>query len=610
VLSHQLGRNDAAADFIAKAIAENDRVSSFHNNLGNVLRALGRLEQAVTSYERALALKPDSVEALYNLAVTEQDRGKLDVAAAAYRRVIHGKPDHAAAHSNLGNILHAQGELDDAAACFEPALRLRPDFLPAQINRGNVLKAQGKPDEAILSYGRALTIAPDYAEAHNNLGIVLLEQGRLDEAVESYRRALSLQPSYVEAYRNLGNALKEQGKMQEAVDCYRRALSIAPNDAEARLGLAIAAIPILAANVAESMGTVQAFARSLDQLALWNKDVPGKLGKSVGSNQPFYLAYRPSDVTTSLSCYGDLLCAAAAEYWPRRVQSRPFGLSPRDRIRIVIVCAQIRRHHPVWEILLRGIIAHMQRTRFEIILYHTGSLADDETVCLPGSGVCTELPNITAQRWEGPGKPGGVVRYALCQQPIKFDPADDLLLARIAKTLGRCEFWLASPTKLCWATPRLQDRLAAAFRAEGLNPDAYLRVTPWLRREQFLGFLDEMDVYLDCPAFSGYTTAWQAVHRGIPIVTLEGEFLRQRLAAGLMRQIGIVDGIASSHDEYVELAVRFGRESKNCEDRTARRRAIKRAAPAADGNLSAIAEFERALIEAAAAQVTARPGSP
>jgi protein O-GlcNAc transferase len=702
VLSHQLGRNDAAADFIAKAIAENDRVSSFHNNLGNVLRALGRLEQAVTSYERALALKPDSVEALYNLAVTEQDRGKLDVAATAYRRVIHGKPDHAAAHSNLGNILHAQGELDDAAACFERALRLRPDFLPAQINRGNVLKAQGKPDEAILSYRRALTIAPDYAEAHNNLGIVLLEQGRLDEAVESYRRALSLQPSYAEAYRNLGNALKEQGKMQEAVDCYRRALSIAPNDAEARLGLAIAAIPILAASVAESMGTVQAFARSLDQLALWNKDVPGKLGKSVGSNQPFYLAYRPSDVTTSLSRYGDLMCAAAAEYWPRRVQSRPFGLSPRDRIRIVIVCAQIRRHHPVWEILLRGIIAHMQRTRFEIILYHTGSLADDETVwaksrvdrfvqgpkstaewlkdfnrdlpdvifypeigmdpatcalaalrlaplqaaswghpvttglpsidlyfsaelleqaraddhyCeklvrLPGSGVCTELPNITAQRWEGPGKPGGVVRYALCQQPIKFDPADDLLLARIAKTLGRCEFWLASPTKLCWATPRLQDRLAAAFRAEGLNPDAYLRVTPWLRREQFLGFLDEMDVYLDCPAFSGYTTAWQAVHRGIPIVTLEGEFLRQRLAAGLMRQIGIVDGIASSHDEYVELAVRFGRESKNCEDRTARRRAIKRAAPAADGNLSAIAEFERALIEAAAAQVTARPGSP
>jgi protein O-GlcNAc transferase len=698
VLSFQLGRNDAAADFIANAIAENDRVSSFHNNLGNVLRALGRLEQAEKSYEKALALKQDSVDALYNLALTQQDRGKLDEAATAYGRVIARKPDHEAAHSNLGNILHVQGELDGAAACYERALRSRPDFLPAHLNQGNVLKAQGKLDEAILSYRRVLALAPDYAEAHNNLGIVLMGAGKLDEAVESYRRALSLKPGYAESYRNLGNALKEQGKMHEAADCYRRALSIEPNDAETRLGLAMAAIPIIAASVAESMNTGQAFARSLDELWQWNKDQPGRLGKSVGSNQPFYLAYRPSNLTAVLSRYGDLLSAAAAEYRPGLLHSRQASLLPRDRIRMVIVCAQIRQHHPVWEILLRGIIAHMKRAQFEIILYHTGSIVDDETVwarsrvdrfvqgprptaawlkdfnqdlpdvifypeigmdpatgalaasrlaplqiaswghpvttglpsidlyfsaellehshadehyCeklvrLPGSGVCTELPSISVQRWEGAPKPNGVVRYALCHQPIKFDPADDILLARIAKTVGPCEFWLASPTKLYWATPRLQDRLAAAFRGEGLDPDAHLRVIPWLRREQFLGFLDEMDVYLDCPAFSGYTTAWQAVHRGIPIVTLEGEFLRQRLAAGLMRQIGIVEGIASSRDEYVDLGVRFGRECLNIEGRTARRDAIKRAAPRADGNLSVIAAFERAVIEAARVNASTR----
>lgn len=191
-----------------------------------------------------------------------------------------------------------------------------------------------------------------------------------------------------------------------------------------------------------------------------------------------------------------------------------------------------------------------------------------------------------------------MVRYALCQQPIKFDPQDDILLTRIAKTVGCCEFWMASPSKLSWTAPRLRDRLAAAFRAEGLDPDAYLRVMPWLRREQFLGFLDDMDVYLDCPAFSGYTTAWQAVHRGLPIVTLEGEFLRQRLAAGLLRRIGMLDGIASSRDQYVRLAVEFGQECRNAERRTARRSAIQHAAPQADGDLSTIRALERTLIEA------------
>jgi predicted O-linked N-acetylglucosamine transferase (SPINDLY family) len=190
------------------------------------------------------------------------------------------------------------------------------------------------------------------------------------------------------------------------------------------------------------------------------------------------------------------------------------------------------------------------------------------------------------------------VRFALCQQPIKFDPADDILLTRIAKSVGPSEFWLAAPKKLHWATGALRNRLATVFAAEGLDPDAHLRVMPWLSRDQFAGFLDEMDVFLDCPAFSGYTTAWQAVHRGIPIVTLEGEFLRQRLAAGLLRRIGMADGIASSSDQYMQIAVLLAEESRDRGQRGERRDAIRRAAPQADSNSAAVGAFEEALIAA------------
>ena len=161
---------------------------------------------------------------------------------------------------------------------------------------------------------------------------------------------------------------------------------------------------------------------------------------------------------------------------------------------------------------------------------------------------------------------------------------------------GPSEFWLASTNTHHWATARLRDRLAAAFRAEGLDPDAHLRVTPWLPRQQFAGFLDEMDIYLDCPAFSGYTTAWAAIHRGLPIVTWEGEFLRQRLAAGLLRQIGITDGIAQSRDQYVQIAVGWARNAGSPNLWAARRDAIRQAAPQADGNRSAVRAFEQALM--------------
>jgi predicted O-linked N-acetylglucosamine transferase (SPINDLY family) len=203
-----------------------------------------------------------------------------------------------------------------------------------------------------------------------------------------------------------------------------------------------------------------------------------------------------------------------------------------------------------------------------------------------------------SQPWDGSARKENCVRFALCQQPIKFDPADDILLTRIAKTVGPSEFWLAAPKKLHWATVRLRNRLAAAFRAAGLDPDAHLRVLPWLSRDQFAGFLDEMDVFLDCPAFSGYTTAWQALPSGIPIVTLEGEFLRQRLAAGLLRQTGMTDGIASSADQYVQIAALRTLESRDRGQRDSRRDSIRRAAKQADGNRAAVSAFERALIDA------------
>jgi protein O-GlcNAc transferase len=689
VLAHQVGHNDVAVDLISKAIAQSGRVPAFHNNLGNALKALGKFEEAAASYGWALSHKPDYAAAHYNLGVTRQAQGRLEEAAVSYTRALSLKPDYAEAHSNLGNTLQAQGRLEEAVASYAHALRHKPDYADAHGNLGNVLKAQGRLDEAVACYGRALTHEPDYAEAHSNLGLVLLEQGRLDEAVAACERALLHKPDYAEAHNNLGNALKELGKMNEAVACYERALALKPDYADARLGLAIAMIPIFADGVPESIEAGERFARSIDDLEAWSSANPAKLGRSAGSSQPFYLAYRPWNVSALLTRYGGLLCEAAEGHWRRKIHDDRTDRQPRARIRMVVVSGQVRQH-PVWEMILRGLIAHMDRRRFEIILYHTCSISDEETVwakthvdryvqgpmpmngwlsevardrpdvmfypevgmdpatCalaalrlaplqvagwghpvttglssmdlfvsgellegpgaerhyseklvrLPGTGVCTQLTIVKPQPWDGPQRHSEIIRFALCQQPIKFDPADDVVLTRIAKAVGPSEFWLASPTKLHWATARLRERLARTFRSEGLDPDAYLRVMPWLPRSQFISFLDETDIYLDCPAFSGYTTAWQAIHQGVPIVTLEGEFLRQRLAAGLLRQIGITEGIASSRDQYVGIAVRWAKECRQSGQWASRRETMRRAASTADGNRSAISAFEQTLSDA------------
>ena len=96
-----------------------------------MLQKLGRSQDALASFDRALALKPDYAEALYN----------------------------------RGNALLALKRPEDALASYDRALTLKPDYAEALYNRGNALLALKRPEDALASYDRALALKPHDAEA-------------------------------------------------------------------------------------------------------------------------------------------------------------------------------------------------------------------------------------------------------------------------------------------------------------------------------------------------------------------------------------------------------------------------------------------------------------
>src|SRR6202040_3357148 len=71
-----------------------------HSNLGNAYRRLGKLQEAVTSHRRALAIKSDYAEAHNNLGSALRDLGQYVEAADSYRRAIAIKPDFAMGYGN------------------------------------------------------------------------------------------------------------------------------------------------------------------------------------------------------------------------------------------------------------------------------------------------------------------------------------------------------------------------------------------------------------------------------------------------------------------------------------------------------------------------------
>jgi tetratricopeptide (TPR) repeat protein len=150
-----------------------------------------------------MALKPDHAEAYNYLGLAYIQQGRMNEAVSLFQKALVLKPDYAEAHFNLGNALLQQGQMDEATAQYQKALALKPDYAEAHNNLGNVLVQQARAAEAIAHYQKALALKPDYADARNNLGNALLQQGRTDEALAHYQKALARKPDDADVQNKL-----------------------------------------------------------------------------------------------------------------------------------------------------------------------------------------------------------------------------------------------------------------------------------------------------------------------------------------------------------------------------------------------------------------------
>jgi tetratricopeptide (TPR) repeat protein len=197
-------------------------------NLGLACKELGKLDEAVAHYCRALELKPDLAETHDNLGLALKEQGKLEEAIASFRRALEINPAATQIHNNLGGVLAEQGKYEEAIACFRRGLEFDVSSPVTHNNLGGALAAQGLAEEAIGSCRRALELQPDYAAAHHNLGNALKAQGRLAEAVASSRRALELKPDYTRAHHNLGHILLLLGEYESGWREYEHRLEAPP----------------------------------------------------------------------------------------------------------------------------------------------------------------------------------------------------------------------------------------------------------------------------------------------------------------------------------------------------------------------------------------------
>ena len=160
---------------------------------------------AVTELSAALELeKPEDANrpiVLSRLGEAYESMGKWQEAADTYQKAIALKPDTAANYNNLGNDLAKLGKVDDARTAYQKYVDLNPaDAALAWRNFGTVLYNSNRMKESIEPLQKATTLDPKNATAWLLLGIAMVNT--MEFKTEGDKITPVMKPGTIEAYQH------------------------------------------------------------------------------------------------------------------------------------------------------------------------------------------------------------------------------------------------------------------------------------------------------------------------------------------------------------------------------------------------------------------------
>ncbi len=149
-------------------------------------------KESRTLWEDVLGKYPDVALAHNNIGTVLAAEDRVEEASFHYRRALRLQPDYAEAHGNLGLILVRQGRFEEGIFHYREALRIKPGLSKVINNLGTALARQGRFEEAIPHFSDSLRLQPENAAVHYNLARALRKLGKDSEAAKHFKAAREL----------------------------------------------------------------------------------------------------------------------------------------------------------------------------------------------------------------------------------------------------------------------------------------------------------------------------------------------------------------------------------------------------------------------------------
>lgn len=224
VLLTDCGFNEEALKnliYLSKTFSQD---SGIFYNLGIVYEKLKNLKKAKESYEKAIEIEPEAIDAIYNLGLVCTDLKEFDMAIQCFEKVISNDSDDSNSYFNLGLVYFKMRNYLLAVENFEKTIDLNDDDIYAHFYLGNIYKELGDSDGARSEFNKVLEISPDYSWAYYNLAVLDYESGELGDALSNLSRTIELNPADIEAYKIYAKILAKNENYDMAEEIITRAL--------------------------------------------------------------------------------------------------------------------------------------------------------------------------------------------------------------------------------------------------------------------------------------------------------------------------------------------------------------------------------------------------
>ena len=169
-----------------------------HYALARVETDLGKIEEAIQSYQSAANLSPERIFPWNNLGNLNCMIDHYEDALVAFQEAIEHDPRDPVSWNGLGDVYHKLGRPEDAISAYQ---------------LGNVFEKRDMDDDVLKEFEK--TIDPDQENPYlwYEAGNIYYDTGAFKEAIQSFRNAIELDPANINFQANL---LKAEQALEKA----------------------------------------------------------------------------------------------------------------------------------------------------------------------------------------------------------------------------------------------------------------------------------------------------------------------------------------------------------------------------------------------------------